>query len=539
MAWTGFGGGGSSNDAKGWNDSGAGSYTRSEGGWTNSYNDKGQVTGSTRNTNTQGSGRPDGPNGGSDRGGSNGTKGSGNEQSTIDARAKQFFGDVGKQQWLTSYYNIAKKQGSAKHLPGMYKGAIQKMLDMDKRDAAQKAANTAAGAAKAAAQKAAQKAASDKAAAAERARQAAITTERTTRTNLTNQLNTATSSQQIAGIQKQLAGLGTLSGSAADNKALADRAAKQLGDFTARETDSAIGSAQSTVSAAQGTVVSAAQQARNTAEANRMGGYDDRSTADKLGDVAKAVVGGGALGGIPGALIGAGASVYNSFVNNTRGAGSSTQTEGQDVTKATPGNALSGAALGAIKGAGYGSVLGPGGTLLGGALGAIWGGASAAGVTPDLSGKSPLEGGQVTNTGSMGPGQQLVNGVWVGNGNGGNKPPVIKQPNTGAVTTPGTPNVSTPTQPGTKPPTGTPSTPGTGTDGSIKAGNGAFNNYLTELRKRQLDNLLSTGAGYSGTSGTALLGRVGAAQGAAGGLTGYVQSSLGGGKSLLGGAWSF
>ena len=371
--------------------------------------------------------------------------------------------------------------------------------------------------------------------------------EREQRNDLAGKLAGAKTYADVQALRQQIAGLGTKDATAEQNAAMLAGLDKQAAQFNEAETTAAVAGAQRGTAApigqAVGATVSAARQAANTAEANRMGGYDDRSTADKLGDVAKAAFSGAGLAGAPGAVIGAAAEAYNSFIGNSRQAGSSTQTGNMDASRPSAGNALAGMTTGALKGAGYGSVLGPAGALAGLALGAIWGGASAAGVAPtaeSLTGSSPLQDGQVTNVGSVGPAQQLVNGAWVGTGNGGRDRPT-KPVNVGGGTTTGSPNVSTPTTPTgptVTPPTGTPITP-TAPDGANKAGNSAFNNYLSELRKRQLNNLLSTGAGYSGTSGTALLGRVGAAQGAVGGMTGYVQSSLGGGKSLLGGAWSW
>lgn len=375
--------------------------------------------------------------------------------------------------------------------------------------------------------------------------------EREQRNDLAGKLAGAKTYADVQALRDQIAGLGTKDATAEQNAAMLAGLDKQATAFNEAETNAAISGAQRTaggapIGQATGSPVSAAQQAKNTAEASRVGGYDDRSTADRLGDVAKAALGGAGIGGAPGAVVGAVAEAYNSFISNTRQAGSSTQTGNMDASKPSAGNALAGMTTGAIKGAGYGSFLGPGGALAGAALGAIWGGATAAGVAPsaeNLKGQSPLEGGQVTNVGSYGPQQQLVNGAWVGNANGkdntsGSKPVQVPVPNVGGGATTGSPNV---TNPGgeNKPPTGTPVTPPGTPDGSIKAGNSAFNNYLSELRRRQMQNLLSTGAGYSGTSGTALLGRVGASQGAVGGLSGYVQSNLGGGKSLLGGAWSW
>lgn len=486
MPWGGTGGGpdssvggaagdngrGGGNSAQGWNDAGVGSYTRTEGGWVNSYNDRGQLTGSARVGSDAAKAAQAASNGRTNPGGGNTNSGNGNGTSTSKA--------------------------------------------------------STAAAAKAAAEAAAREAA----AAAERQRQEAINTENTTRANLQAALQKATSSSQISALQKQIAGLGTLApDAAARNKSLSDLASKSFTDAQGVERTNAISAAQNrgNITAAQGTAVTAARQAYNTAEASRMGGYDTRSTMGKIADVAKAAVGGFSLGGVPGALIGAGAATYNSFVNNTRGASSSTQTEGVDATKATVGNALSGMATGAIAGA----PLGP----LGMMAGAIWGGATAANVAPSLEslkGQNPNGPGGQTSTGS-GPGQTLANGVRIGQGNGGK--------DSGGASATAITGGTVPSTGGTTPSMGTTTpTPGTGTgatDGGTKAGNSAFNNYLTELRKRQLDNLLSTGAGSSRTSGTALLGRVGAAEGAVGGLSGYVQTTLGGGKSLLGGAWSW
>lgn len=378
------------------------------------------------------------------------------------------------------------------------------------------------------------------AAAAERQRQ--IAAENKQRADLQTQLQQAETSEQVRAIQEQIGKLGTLApNAAASNKALSTLGAKSLADAVGAERNNAIGAAQATsgrpgqaaIGAAQGTPVTAARQAYNTAEANRMGGYDDRTTLGRVGSVAKSTLSGLTVGGIPGAVVGAAAGVYNNFVNNTRQAGSSTQTANMDATRPTVGNALAGMATGALSGAAFGPL-----GVLGGA---VWGGMQAAGVAPsldDLKGTNPNVNGQTTNTGSFGPGQTLVNGVRVGQGN--QKPTASTGSQSGGI-----PNISaggaTATPGGQyKPPTQVPANPGDNPlSGQESAGQGAFNKYLQDLRQRQLDNLLSTGAGSSRTSGTALLGRVGASQGAIGGLSGYVQTSLGGGKSLLGGAWQW
>ncbi|WP_225760234.1 hypothetical protein [Leclercia sp. Marseille-Q4284] len=103
---------GSSSWGAGWTESSGGSFTigfnRTE-------------TGSTNQT-------PGGNGGG---GGGGGSSGSAAKPNPIDSRAGQYYSDPAKQQWLTTYYNAAKANGSTKNIPGMYKGAVQAMLNND------------------------------------------------------------------------------------------------------------------------------------------------------------------------------------------------------------------------------------------------------------------------------------------------------------------------------------------------------------------------------------------------------------------------
>ncbi|AXH71854.1 MAG: hypothetical protein [Caudoviricetes sp.] len=395
---------------------------------------------------------------------------------------------------------------------------------------------------------------------AEQQRQQRIGVENQQRAALTQQLGQTTSAEQTQALQKQIAALGSeADNGAALNKALLDSYNKRVGEQTQQEKNSAIGAAQagittaspaslnyaagpntSSVSSAIGTAISQTDQQKNAAEAARMGGYQDTSTVGRIGNVLKSIGSGASVGGIPGALIGGAASVYSNFISDRQSASSRALTQSMNPSKPTAGEAAAGMVSGALKG----SIAGP----LGLALGAIWGGATAAGVAPtaeDLKGTNPLNNGITADPNSAGPGQTLANGVRVGNGNGGGNG------NRGTTTAPTLPNigggatsnggsgVGTPTAPNTGAPSANNGTVKDETDARNQAGQSAFNQFLDQLRKRQMDNLLYTGAGWDKTSGTSLLGRVSASQGAVGGQTGQVISQWGGGKSLLGGAWSF
>ncbi|AOE41228.1 hypothetical protein BEE12_16035 [Pantoea agglomerans] len=303
------------------------------------------------------------------------------------------------------------------------------------------------------------------------------------------------------------------------------------GTGTGNGTGTTQGAATSTggapISAATGTVITPEQQAANHAEAQRMGGYDDRTDAQKIGAILKDFVKGTAAGG---PALGAGYAALQALADydNGRGAGSSFQTAGQPAPSKTPG------ALGAF-GAGF-----IGGTLAtGNPLGGVVGGIAAAlkntGALDNVNipGYNPLTGQSVSNnigTGQSTPiggagtgtgtasgpggalGETLVNGVWVGNGNGGGN-----GKGNGAGTGSGGAGA------GTGGGIGGNSGNSNALAGRLNAGESGFNSFADELRARNKNNLLATGATGSGTS---LMQRVGATQGAKGGLTGRVYSPL-------------
>jgi hypothetical protein len=293
----------------------------------------------------------------------------------------------------------------------------------------------------------------------------------------------------------------------------------------------------SAVSSATGTAVSAADQSRNRAAAQAAGGYDDSSAGAKIGNTLSSMSSGAALGPI-GAAVGLGYGIYSNYFNG-KNAGSRAQT-GDAGSASNPGSStttggetsIGGIAGGALGGALTGlGVAGPAGAIIGALGGAInaAGGFSAQNLS-NLKGQSQLNQGKVAGSAvqsgvapSGAPFQNVNNGgrdqTATGNGSGGTS----GNGNTG----------------GTGTNTGTGTGNGTGSGGQNAAGNSGFNQYLSDLRQRNLANLLYTGAGWSGTSGTSLLGRVGASQGAVGGNTGQVITKLGGGQSLIGGAWGW
>lgn len=377
---------------------------------------------------------------------------------------------------------------------------------------------------------------------AEQQRQQRIAAENAQRQSLQQQLGSTDSADATRALLSQINSLGTEADNAAAlNKSLLDAANKRLGLQVQTQSNNAIGAAQAArnaasavtstgantaaysgkISQAIGTAVSPADQAANAAEAKRMGGYNLTSTAGRVANVAKSALGGLAVGGPVGGLLGTAASVYSNFISDRQSASSRTLTEGTAAPKAGIADVLAGMTTGAIKGA----LLGP----LGMMAGAVWGGATASGTAPtaeDLKGSSPLTNGQTSNPSSAGPGQTLVNGVRVGNG--GNNANDYKP---GSLT----PVFSNPTY---NTPQTTAQNTGSNTEQST-GGSSSFGSFISDLRRRQVDNLLYTGAGWNQTSGTSLLGRVGASQGAVGGLSGQIISQYGGGRSLLGGAWSW
>lgn len=422
----------------------------------------------------------------------------------------------------------------------------------------------AAQAAQQAAQQAQQAAAAEQARQAEAARQSEaarqqrISAESTQRQSLQQQLGQTDSVDATRALVNQINSLGSEADNAsALNKSLLDAANARLGQQTEAAKNSAIGSAQasqqavsgttmtgpntalysSKISQAIGTQISQADQQANAAEAARMGGYDDRSTMGKIGAVAKAALGGlGVAGPVGGAAAGA-AAAYSAFMSDRQGASSRALTQGTSAPKAGIGDVLAGMAKGGLTGLAAGP--------LGGLFGLVAGGMTASGTAPtaaDLKGTNPLNNGVTADPGSYGPGQTLVNGQRVGQGNQN----TYKPGRLGSIFTPGNgynPNPVANTPPGGS---GGTTTPGTGSGGNgsnidngNKAGQSAFSSFIDDLRKRQMNNLLYTNAGWNGTSGTSLLGRVSGAQGAVGGLTGQIISQYGGGRSLLGGAWSF
>ncbi|MDR6297763.1 hypothetical protein [Pantoea dispersa] len=530
----------------------AGSTATVQGGWTK---------GSTQSNGNGGSS-------GNGNGGNGATGGN-----TSDARLKNYFNDATSQAYLNQYYQTAKalkaagKTISSSGIPGRYKGAVDAMLADDARQASQPG-NTGQAAQQAAQQ--AQQAAQQQQQAAEAARQAEIarqaevarqqriSAENTQRQSLQQQLGQTDSVDATRALLSKISGLGSEADNAAAlNKSLLDAANARLGQQTEAAKNSAIGSAQavqqaatgsttvgpntalysSKISQAIGSQISQADQQANAAEAARMGGYSDTSTLGKIGNVAKAALGGLGAAGPVGGLLGSAAAVYSNFVSDRQSASSRAITEGTAAPKAGIGDVLAGMAKGGLSGLAAGP--------LGGLIGLVAGGMTASGTAPtaeDLKGINPLNNGVTADPGSYGPGQTLVNGQRVGQGNQN----TYKPGSLGSIFTPGNgynPNPVANTPLGGS---GGTTTPGTGSGGNgsnidngNKAGQSAFSSFIDDLRKRQMNNLLYTNAGWNGTSGTSLLGRVSGAQGAVGGLTGQIISQYGGGRSLLGGAWSF
>ncbi|MCW0343423.1 hypothetical protein NB703_001516 [Pantoea ananatis] len=392
---------------------------------------------------------------------------------------------------------------------------------------------------------------------AEQQRQQRIQAETAQRQSLQQQLGSTDSIEATRDLVNQINGLGSEADNAAAlNKSLLDSANARLSLQTEAQKNNAIGSAQSAqqaqsasavtgpntalysskISQAVGTPISLSDQQANADEAARMGGYNDTSSFGKIRSVARAALGGLGVGGPVGGLLSGAAAVYSNFISDRQNASSRALTTGSAASKAGIGDVLAGMVKGGLTGA----ALGPFGAL----AGLVAGGAMASGTAPtadDLKGVNPLNNGVTQDKSSYGPGQTLANGQRIGQGNandykpgslgsvfaggGYNPAPVNPAPSTGSGGT---------TSPGSSTGTGN-----NGIDDRNKAGQSAFSSFIDDLRKRQMNNLLYTNAGWNGTSGTSLLGRVSGSQGAIGGLSGQVISQYGGGRSLLGGAWSF
>nr|WP_155301433.1 hypothetical protein [Pantoea ananatis] len=392
---------------------------------------------------------------------------------------------------------------------------------------------------------------------AEQQRQQRIQAETAQRQSLQQQLGSTDSIEATRDLVNQINGLGSEADNAAAlNKSLLDSANARLSLQTEAQKNNAIGSAQSAqqaqsasaatgpntalysskISQAVGTPISLSDQQANADEAARMGGYNDTSSFGKIRSVARAALGGLGVAGPVGGLLSGAAAVYSNFISDRQNASSRALTTGTAASKAGIGDVLAGMVKGGLTGA----ALGPFGAL----AGLVAGGAMASGTAPtadDLKGVNPLNNGVTQDKSSYGPGQTLANGQRIGQGNandykpgslgsvfaggGYNPAPVSPAPSTGSGGT---------TSPGSSTGTGN-----SGIDDRNKAGQSAFSSFIDDLRKRQMNNLLYTNAGWNGTSGTSLLGRVSGSQGAIGGLSGQVISQYGGGRSLLGGAWSF
>jgi len=392
---------------------------------------------------------------------------------------------------------------------------------------------------------------------AEQQRQQRIQAETAQRQSLQQQLGSTDSIEATRALVNQINGLGSEADNAAAlNKSLLDSANARLSLQTEAQKNNAIGSAQSAqqgqsasaatgpntalysskISQAVGTPISLSDQQANADEAARMGGYNDTSSFGKIRSVARAALGGLGVAGPVGGLLSGAAAVYSNFISDRQNASSRALTNGTAASKAGIGDVLAGMVKGGLTGA----ALGPFGAL----AGLVAGGAMASGTAPtadDLKGVNPLNNGVTQDKSSYGPGQTLANGQRIGQGNandykpgslgsvfaggGYNPAPVNPTPSTGSGGT---------TSPGSSNGTGN-----SGIDDRNKAGQSAFSSFIDDLRKRQMNNLLYTNAGWNGTSGTSLLGRVSGSQGAIGGLSGQVISQYGGGRSLLGGAWSF
>lgn len=415
--------------------------------------------------------------------------------------------------------------------------------------------NGAAAAQQAAAAEAARQA--EAARIAEQQRQQRIQAETAQRQSLQQQLGSTDSIEATRALVNQINGLGSEADNAAAlNKSLLDSANARLSLQTEAQKNNAIGSAQSAqqgqsasaatgpntalysskISQAVGTPISLSDQQANADEAARMGGYNDTSSFGKIRSVARAALGGLGVAGPVGGLLSGAAAVYSNFISDRQNASSRALTTGTAASKAGIGDVLAGMVKGGLTGA----ALGPFGAL----AGLVAGGAMASGTAAtadDLKGVNPLNNGVTQDKSSYGPGQTLANGQRIGQGNandykpgslgsvfaggGYNPAPVNPAPSTGSGGT---------TSPGSSTGTGN-----SGIDDRNKAGQSAFSSFIDDLRKRQMNNLLYTNAGWNGTSGTSLLGRVSGSQGAIGGLSGQVISQYGGGRSLLGGAWSF
>lgn len=392
---------------------------------------------------------------------------------------------------------------------------------------------------------------------AEQQRQQRIQAETAQRQSLQQQLGSTDSIEATRDLVNKINGLGSEADNAAAlNKSLLDSANARLSLQTEAQKNNAIGSAQSAqqaqsasaatgpntalysskISQAVGTPISLSDQQANAEEAARMGGYNDTSSFGKIRSVARAALGGLGVAGPVGGLLSGAAAVYSNFISDRQNASSRALTTGTAASKAGIGDVLAGMVKGGLTGA----ALGPFGAL----AGLVAGGAMASGTAPtadDLKGVNPLNNGVTQDKSSYGPGQTLANGQRIGQGNandykpgslgsvfaggGYNPAPVSPAPSTGSGGT---------TSPGSSTGTGN-----SGIDDRNKAGQSAFSSFIDDLRKRQMNNLLYTNAGWNGTSGTSLLGRVSGSQGAIGGLSGQVISQYGGGRSLLGGAWSF
>ncbi|WP_210459070.1 hypothetical protein [Pantoea ananatis] len=392
---------------------------------------------------------------------------------------------------------------------------------------------------------------------AEQQRQQRIQAETAQRQSLQQQLGSTDSIEATRALVNQINGLGSEADNAAAlNKSLLDSANARLSLQTEAQKNNAIGSAQlaqqaqsasaatgpntalysSKISQAVGTPISLSEQQANADEAARMGGYNDTSSFGKIRSVARAALGGLGVGGPVGGLLSGAAAVYSNFISDRQNASSRALTTGTAASKAGIGDVLAGMVKGGLTGA----ALGPFGAL----AGLVAGGAMASGTAPtadDLKGVNPLNNGVTQDKSSYGPGQTLANGQRIGQGNANDyKPGSLGSVFAGGGYNPAPVNPSPSTgSGGTTSPGGSTGTGNSGIDDRNKAGQSAFSSFIDDLRKRQMNNLLYTNAGWNGTSGTSLLGRVSGSQGAIGGLSGQVISQYGGGRSLLGGAWSF
>lgn len=561
VSGVGLGGAGSGNRGQGWNDAGAAVTTRTEGGFVNSYNSLGQMVGSSRVGSAEANQRQAeaqqnarGNNGQGNNGGNSGNSGN-SANGSGSAWGQYSFADLQRmasqaQQALTNPrlngFNRVIQQASLNNIQ-------QEINRRGPEQAAQQASQQAAQ--QAAAAEAARQA--EAARIAEQQRQQRIQAETAQRQSLQQQLGSTDSIEATRALVNQINGLGSEADNAAAlNKSLLDSANVRLSLQTEAQKNNAIGSAQSAqqgqsasaatgpntalysskISQAVGTPISLSDQQANADEAARMGGYNDTSSFGKIRSVARAALGGLGVAGPVGGLLSGAAAVYSNFISDRQNASSRALTTGTAASKAGIGDVLAGMVKGGLTGA----ALGPFGAL----AGLVAGGAMASGTAPtadDLKGVNPLNNGVTQDKSSYGPGQTLANGQRIGQGNandykpgslgsvfaggGYNPAPVSPTPSTGSGGT---------TSPGSSTGTGN-----SGIDDRNKAGQSAFSSFIDDLRKRQMNNLLYTNAGWNGTSGTSLLGRVSGSQGAIGGLSGQVISQYGGGRSLLGGAWSF